>query len=308
VAVITGGSEGIGYGCAHTLLANGAAKVFIISLKKEVFDKAKSDVSSTISPEAAEKMTWYECDMSDWPKVAEVAGKIADQTDRVDVLINDAGRGVMTYQLTEYGVDRHMAVNHIGHTVLTSHLEPLMKETAKNGHTVRIVNVGSNVHQSAPSDCKFASLDELNQDLGPKPQYGRAKLAVMLHAKWLTKHLHSEYPNILANSIHPGVVDTSMSAKDILEPYPIAGYAMAVGLKPFKKDFWMGCTSAVFAATKTEKSGEYICPPAIPEAGSELYQDKDGQLAEALMKLTKEIVASKTKKESVDKGCPMKMA
>ncbi|EHK98441.1 NAD(P)-binding Rossmann-fold containing protein [Glarea lozoyensis ATCC 20868] len=308
VAVITGGSEGVGYGCTHTLLAHGAAKVFIISLKKEVFEKAKSDVSSTISPEAAGKMTWFQCDMGDWHKVAEVAGQIAEQTDRVDILINDAARGIMTYQLTEYGMDRHMAVNHMGHTILTSHLEPLMKSTAKNGHTVRIVNVGSNAHEFTPKDTKFASLDELNRDLGPNPQYGRAKLATMLHTKWLTKHLNSEYPNILANCVHPGVVESTMSTQDIYEPYPIAGAAMAIGLKPFKKDFWMGCVSSMYAATKTEKSGEYICPPAIPEPGSELFQDKDGSLAENLMRLTKEIVASKTKTESVDKGCPMKMA
>jgi NAD(P)-dependent dehydrogenase (short-subunit alcohol dehydrogenase family) len=265
-------------------------------------------VKETISAEAAEKMVWFGCDMGDWVKVAETADKIAEQTDRLDVLINDAARGIMTYELTDYGVDRHMAVNHMGHTILTSHLEPLMKETAKKGHTVRIVNFGSNAHQGAPSDCKFASLDELNQDLGPNPQYGRSKLAVMLHAKWLTKHLHSEYPKILANCVHPGFVETKASTQDIYEPYPILGNVMALGINPFKKDWWMGCTSAVYCATKTEKSGEYICPPAIPEPGSELYQDKEGKLAEALMKLTKEVVASKTKKESVDKGCPMKMA
>lgn len=59
-----------------------------------------------------------------------------------------------------------------------------------------------------------------------------------------------------------------------------------------------------FAATTTDKSGQYICPPAIPEAGSELSQDE--QLAENLMKLTREIVAEKTKPQSVDQGCPMK--
>jgi NAD(P)-dependent dehydrogenase (short-subunit alcohol dehydrogenase family) len=253
-------------------------------------------------------MVWFEGDMGDWPKVAEIAGKIAEQTDRIDILINCAARGIMTYEVTEYGVDRHMAVNHMGHTILTSHLEPLMKDTAKKGNTVRIVNFGSNAHEMAPKDTKFASLDELNQDFGPNPQYGRSKLAAMLHAKWLTKHLHSEFPKILANSVHPGFVETKASTEDIYEPYPILGNVMAIGMKPFKKDFYMGCTSAMYCATKTEKSGEYVCPPAIPEPGSGLYQDEDGSLAERLMKLTKEIVTSKTKKESVDKGCPMKMA
>ena len=58
-----------------------------------------------------------------------------------------------------------------------------------------------------------------------------------------------------------------------------------------------------YAATVTEKSGEYICPPADPESGSELA--RSDQLGEDLMKLTREIVTEKTRSESVDKGCPM---
>jgi NAD(P)-dependent dehydrogenase (short-subunit alcohol dehydrogenase family) len=121
--------------------------------------------------------------MGDWKAVAETAKRISSSTDRVDILINDAARGIMTYQLTEYGVDRHMAVNDMGHVILTSQLLPLLKKTAENGNTVRIVGLGSNAHQATPSDCKFESLSELNTDLGPKGQYGRSKLAQMLYAK-----------------------------------------------------------------------------------------------------------------------------
>jgi len=211
----------------------------------------------------------------------------------------------MTYQLTSYGVDRHMAVNHMGHVILTSHLLPLMKKTAEKGNTVRIVTLGSNAHQSTPSDCKFASLDELNQDLGPNGQYGRSKLAQMLYARYLSKYLTPKHPNILANTVHPGFVDTKMSTADIHEPYPLGGYAMSAGMAPFKKNQFQGCVSAMYAATKTQKSGEYVCPPAIPEKGSALYQD-DG-LMEALMTLTSSVVKEKTYEDSAAKGCPFEM-
>lgn len=297
---------GIGYGCAHTLLAHNVAKLFIISLSQEVIDGALDSISKDLGPEAARKVTWYKCDVADLTGMAETAFKIASQTDRVDILINNAGRGIMTFQLTEYGVDRHMAANHFGHVVLTSHLMPLMKKTAEKGNIVRIVGTSSNAHQGAPSDTEFASLEELNQDLGPNPQYGRSKLAVILYAKYLTKHLtQTSHPKILINAIHPGFVKTKMSEKDIHEPYPIGGYAMEVGMAPFKKDQWEGCTPAMFAATKTEKSGQYICAPAIPEAGSKLAQDEDGHLAEVLMVLTKNVIVEKFGKESVEKGCKM---
>ena len=195
-----------------------------------------------------------------------------------------------------------MAVNHMAHVILTSHLLPIMKKTASEGNTVRIVNLGSNAHKATPSDCKFESLDELNQDLGPNGQYGRSKLAGILYARYLARHLTQSHPNILANSSHPGFVDTKMSSQDIHEPYPLGGYAMSVGMKPFKKDIMMGSVSTMFAATKTSKSGEYICPPAVPESGTDLAQD--AELGERLMKLTRDLIKEKTYDDSAAKGCP----
>lgn len=95
-----------------------------------------------------------------------------------------------------------------------------------------------------------------------------------------------------------------MSSEDIHEPFPLGGYAMSVGLQPFKKNQFEGCLSSVYAATAIEKSGEYICPPAIPESGNDLAQNEE--LGEQMMKLTREIVTEKTRSESVEKGCPMK--
>lgn len=63
---------------------------------------------------------------------------------------------------------------------------------------------------------------------------------------------------------------------------------MSTGLAPFKKDQFMGCVSAMFAATTTTKSGEYICPPAVTESGSAMSQDDE--LGESLMRLTREMV------------------
>ncbi|KAJ9658319.1 hypothetical protein H2198_003749 [Neophaeococcomyces mojaviensis] len=303
VAIITGGSDGIGYAASFTLLKNNIKKLFIISLSQEVFDGALKDVTEKLGANAGQRITWIQCDIADLPAVAKAAKQIRDSTDRLDILCLNAGRGIMTYQLTESGVDRHMMANHVGSVVLTSHLLPLLKKTAESSK-VRIEVQGSNAHESAPKDTKFASIDELNQDLGPNPQYGRSKLANILYARYLDRHLHSAHPNILINATHPGVVDTKMSTRDIHEPYPVGGYAMSVGMQPFKKDQWEGSASLLFAATATERSGEYICPPAMVEPGSELSRDE--ALGEQLMKLTREIVKTKFGSESVEKGCPLK--
>jgi len=303
VALLTGASEGIGYASAFVMLKNNISKVFIVSLSEEVQDKATEEFRKQLGSEYADRVVWFQCDMSDLPAVTEVAKKVRDQTDRLDILCLNAARGIMTYQLTDYGVDRHMAVNHIGHVTLTSHLLPLLKKTSEKG-TVRIQIQGSNAHQSLPKDLKFASIDELNQDLGPNTQYGRSKLASILYARYLDAHLHASHQNILINATHPGFVETKMSVEDIHEPFPVAGYAMSVAMSPLKKDIWMGCVSTVYTATAAKSSGKYICPPAIEEPGNEQSQDKE--LGESLMKLTREIVKEKFGAQSVDKGCPLK--
>ena len=307
VALVTGGSEGIGYGCTHTLISRNISKLFCISLSPEVVSNAKTAISEELGADAADKFNWLQCDLSDWAQTKETAEHIKAQTARLDIVINNAARGIMTHQLApSNGVDLHMALNHMGHVVLTSHLLPLLKKTAEAGNTVRIVNLGSNAHQSAPSDTKFRDLDELNTDHGPTGNYGRSKLATILYSRYLARHLgaSSSHANILVNATHPGIVETAQTRKHILEAYPLAGYGIKYLLNPVKKDLFEGCVSTMFAATATEKSGEYVTPPAVPEEGSELSRDE--KLGEQLMSLTREIVGDKTESLSREKGCPFR--
>ena len=219
VAVVTGGSEGIGYGVTHTLLKNNISKLFILSVSEDVVKSAKEAVAKDLGQATADKTVWKHCDLSDWKEVSKVADEIKNSTDRLDILVNNAGRGIMTYQLTDYGVDRHMALNHFGHVILTSHLLPLLKKTAESGSVVRITNQASNLHESVPKDLQFKSLDDLNQDLGPNSQYGRSKLAAILYSRWFNRKVtKSGHPNVLMNATHPGVVSSKMSTQDIFEP------------------------------------------------------------------------------------------
>lgn len=305
VAVLTGGSEGIGYGCTQTLLSHNISKLFILSQSSEKIDEALSNLEQELGTTARKAVVWKQCDLSDWTRVSDVAGEISNETDRLDILINNAGRGIMTQQFAPTnGIDAHMAANHFGHTVLTSHLLPLLKKTADAGDKVRIVNLASSLHEASPEETAFKDVDELQKNYGPQAQYGRSKLATLLHAKYLARHLTAEHPNILANAVHPGVVDSAQTNVHIHEPYPLLGYGMSVGLKPFRKSALDGCVSAMYAATACEESGLYIAPPKIVEKGSAKANDMD--LAEQLMKLTKQVIDEKT--HASEKGCPMHAA
>ena len=77
----------------------------------------------------------------------------------------------------------------MGHAVLTNHLLPLLKKTASQGNTVRIVNLDSSADESAPKDTKFESIEKSNKDCGPMAQYGRSKLAAIPYSRYLARHL-----------------------------------------------------------------------------------------------------------------------
>lgn len=276
VAVLTGGSEGIGYGCTHTLLSHNISKLFVLSQTEQKIEDALDGIEQELGAAARKAVVWKQCDLSDWQRTSAVALEISNETDRVDIMINNAGRGIMTQQFAPTnGIDAHMAGNHFGHTVLTSHLLPLLKKTADAGNKVRIVNLSSSLHENAPKETAFKDVEELQKNYGPEAQYGRSKLAVLLHAKYLARHLTSEHPNILANAVHPGVVDSAQTNVHIHEPYPLLGYGMSVGLKPFRKSAFDGCVSTMYAATACNDSGLYSEFPTLESLLSPFCADQD---------------------------------
>lgn len=88
VAVVTGGSEGIGFGCTYTLLKHNVAKVFVLAPRKEVMDGAIDVFAKELGQDKADRVEFIQTDLMDWPQVAQVAEQIKKKTDRLDILIN----------------------------------------------------------------------------------------------------------------------------------------------------------------------------------------------------------------------------
>ncbi|TQS32646.1 hypothetical protein Golomagni_07032, partial [Golovinomyces magnicellulatus] len=100
VAVVTGGSEGIGFAVMHTLLQHDISKLYMLSLSEEKSKNAKVTIADGMGQTIADKIVWMQCDLSNWTRVEEVAQQIKESSTRLDILINNAGRGIMSYQLT----------------------------------------------------------------------------------------------------------------------------------------------------------------------------------------------------------------
>ena len=84
----------------------------------------------------------FTLDLSSLKSVRKFVLEVLKITDKIDVLINNAGIMMIEETITEDGNEKQMQVNHIGHFLLTKLLMPVLEKSAP----VRIVNVSSLAH------------------------------------------------------------------------------------------------------------------------------------------------------------------
>jgi hypothetical protein len=164
------------------------------------------------------------------------------------------------------------------HLILT--LLPNLLRTAKAHSDARIVVQSSDLHKMAPSSTKFASIEEINTDIGPSYLYNRSKLAQILFIRGLVQRLNDGRlaagqggtPDLFCNATHPGAVSTCQQ-EQAEEAYGVLGKAAVAVGRPFMKDpITEGCLPALYAATageiKTEGvTGKYVSCTGEAEGG-----------------------------------------
>ncbi len=134
VAVITGGSSGIGLGVVELLSAYGA-KVAMVDVSPKGEDKAKE------LRDAGRDVTFYRCDVTNEAMVEETVKAIVDHYGRIDILHNNAGVTVRKTiaDLSEKEWDFVLDVGLKGLFLFSKHVIPVM---AANGGG-SIINTGS---------------------------------------------------------------------------------------------------------------------------------------------------------------------
>ena len=170
----------------------------------------------------------------------------------------------------------------------------------------RLVFQSSELHRPVSSSIKFATLSEINQDIGALALYNRTKLAQILFIRALKRRMddgalgfrnYDGKENILyANATHPGGVNTDQQEQAV-EAYGTLGKIGVAAVRPFMKDpVKAGCRSALYAAASPEViekgiSGEYIVPDKkVTEPSS---QAQDVSLGESLWALSIDILRDK---------------
>lgn len=141
-AAITGTTSGTGYVCARELAKLGAT-VFLLNRESE-----RSVASLAKLREEAPGGTFEAivCDLQDFASVKRAINAIAEKTERLDVLCNNAGVMALRDEATKDGYDVQMQTNCLSHFLLTKGLFPLLQKS----DDARIVNHSSGARLGGP--------------------------------------------------------------------------------------------------------------------------------------------------------------
>lgn len=203
VAVVTGASSGIGKALAKALAGQGWR---IIGTGRDAARTAAAEREISAASSGA-PVTMLRADLSLLTEARQLARDIATHTDRIDLLVNNAGGMTDRLVMTSEGLEANFAVNHLGPFVLTRDLLPLLRVAAADAPagSVRILNTASDASEMIPG----INLDDMQnlERFSPGLAYCTGKLANVLFARGLATRLAEE--GIVAHAVHPGAVDSN---------------------------------------------------------------------------------------------------
>jgi NAD(P)-dependent dehydrogenase (short-subunit alcohol dehydrogenase family) len=254
VCVITGATSGIGLVAAERLAAMGARLVLVGRDK----GRGEAALARIRSKRPAAELRIHYADLSRLAEMNHLAAEIAALEPRIDVLVNNAGAMFNERRVTEDGLERTFALNHMAYFVLSNRL----KERLVAAAPARVVNVASDAHRDNTLD--FSDLQSARDYRGFRV-YGRSKLANILFTRELARRLAGT--GVTANCLHPGFVATRFGDNN--------NGLFRLGLGVAKQFFALsperGAETIVYLATAPEvahSTGAYFAKsrPATPTA------------------------------------------
>lgn len=246
--VITGGNRGIGWEAVKTFLQLGY-HVIIGCRRPDALESILQSMEETGNSVKGS----YQCltlDLTSLASVKKFAEIIRADKKPIHVLINNAGIMFGPRKETVDGFEQQMAVNYIGHFLLTHLLMPQLKATGTAKFKSRIVNVSSCAHYVG----SWMDLDDIQSKnyYSPESAYGNSKASQIAFTLHLNSILASDDTcHVKINCLHPGVVDTGL--------YEHAGYVKlinAITCNFLMKTARQGGDTVVYGAISPEIEGK----------------------------------------------------
>jgi NAD(P)-dependent dehydrogenase (short-subunit alcohol dehydrogenase family) len=189
IALITGGSRGIGRMIAEGYLAAGAARVYVTA--------RKADELHATAAELGERCVALVGDISNMAGIDALTAELTAREQRLDILVNNAGVawGAPFDAFPESGWDKVMDLNVKTPFYLTQRLHGLLGKAASAGRPAKVINI--------------VSVD--GQRINPWDTYPyQASKAALIHlTKRMAAHLAPEH--IVVSAIAPGMFASKMN-------------------------------------------------------------------------------------------------
>lgn len=199
--IITGATSGIGKETAKEL-ANRGARVIMACRNTELCESVRSSI---VQETCNLNVHCSQLDLASLASVREFADKINSSERRVDVLINNAGLLRTSRDVTTDGLEIHLAVNYLGHFLLTNLLLDKLIESSPS----RVINTVGVGYDRTKID--FHDFNVEKSDLRRSEAYNRSKLAVALFTLELAKRVEGKGVTVVG--VHPPVAFTNLRDK-----------------------------------------------------------------------------------------------
>ena len=187
IAVVTGGSQGIGLEICKIFAQNGASVAVVDINPPEKLEAAAQEIA-----QSGGQVKTYQCNVADSAQVAEVCKQILTDFGSVDILVNNAGitKDNLILRMSEADFDAVIDVNLKGAFYMTKNFyRPMMKK--KSGKIINISSVSG----------LFGNIGQAN--------YASSKAGIIGLTKSTAKELAAK--GICCNAIAPGFIMTSMT-------------------------------------------------------------------------------------------------
>lgn len=178
VAVITGGSQGLGYSMIQRFIEEGAI-----------------GISFDINPPQDETIPFFKTDVTNSKQVADVVSQVIDKYGRIDILVNNAGitQDALVNKMSDDQWDKVISVNLSGVFNVTRSVSAAMIEVGKGS----IINISSIVGE-------YGNVGQSN--------YAATKAGVIGLTYTWAKEFTRKGAAIRTNAIAPGYINTEMMA------------------------------------------------------------------------------------------------
>jgi retinol dehydrogenase 13 len=214
-SLVTGANSGLGKAIAHALAESGD-RVFLVVRDRARGESARTElIDATGNPD----LVLLVADLASQQAVRDLVGQVRGRTDRLDLLVNNAGTAYPARGLTGDGVERTLAVNHLAPFLLTRLLLPELSRAAP----ARVVNIGTRIDTAMDLD----DLDFAHRPYRMMRAYGESKLGNIHFTRALARRIAGS--GVTVHCVFPGFFRSNLGGTDDAQPLFVRLFARLFG-------------------------------------------------------------------------------